>query len=277
MIPTMNVVYVDELWAINALTDALLLWLTARLLEIPPSRGRMALAAGLGGLYAAAAVLPGMGWLTAPGWKLLSSLGLCLTAFGRAALWRSWAAFLCLSALFAGTVLAAAVISGRRLSPSGVMAGISLRMLLLCSGVCWAGVRLFLAGLARRQEGRVLEAALALGSRRVTLRVLRDTGNTLTDPVSGRPVLTADADALSPLLGLPVPEAVRRDPAALVSLLSGQPEMASRLRLVAYSAVGADGLLCCIRPDAARIEGRETRLLIGVSPTPIRGGYDGIF
>ena len=116
-----------------------------------------------------------------------------------------------------------------------------------------------------------------MNSRRVTLRVLRDTGNTLTDPVSGRPVLTADADALSPLLGLPVPEAVRRDPAALVSLLSGQPEMASRLRLVAYSAVGADGLLCCIRPDAARIEGRETRLLIGVSPTPIRGGYDGIF
>ena len=277
MISTMDVVYLDELWAVNALADCLLLALTARLLGVPPRRGRLALASALGGVYAAACVLPGLSALAAPGWKLLSSLGLCLAAFGTEGLWRSWAAFLAMSAGFAGTVLAAAALSGLRLSPGGVMAGISLRLLGLCFAVCWAGVQLFLSGLARRREGRIMDAELTLRERRVTLRVLRDTGNALTDPVSGRPVLVADADALSPLLGVRVPPEILADAGALFTLLSQQPELASRLRLVPYAAIGAGGLLCCVRPDGACLEGREIRLLAAVSPTPIRGGRDGVF
>ncbi len=277
MIASMDVIYLDELWAVNALTDWLLLALTARLLGVPFPRWRGILAAALGGLYAAACVLPGLGGLAAPWWKLLASLGLCLTAFGAEGLRRSWGAFLALSAGFAGTVLAAAMLSGLQLAPGGVMAGISLRLLGLCFGVCWAGVRLFLAGLARRREGRIMDAELRLGDRRVTLRVLRDTGNGLTDPVSGRPVLVADPDALFPLLGLRVPPETLSDAGALFALLSKQPVLVSRLRLVPYAAVGAGGLLCCLRPDGANVDGREIRLLAAVSPTPIRGGVDGLF
>jgi len=274
----MDVIYVDELWAINALTDYLLLTLTARLLGVPCRRGRFALAAALGGVYAAAAVLPALGWLRAPGIKLAASLWLCWMAFGSGEIWRSWAAFLALSAGFAGTVLAAVMLSGQRPAPGGVIAGASLRLLGLCYGICLAGVQGFLSGVARRREGRILRVELSLAGRRATLSALRDTGNALTDPVSARPVLIADADALSPLLGGPVPRELLADPSALFSFLSARPELVSRLGLVSYAAVGGGGLLVCVRPDEALVDGRDTRLLAALSPTPLRArGCQAVF
>ena len=69
----MDVIYADELVALNALIDYLLLVLSARAAELPVRRGRSALAGLLGGLYAlAAAALPG--WLRTAGAKLLVSL-----------------------------------------------------------------------------------------------------------------------------------------------------------------------------------------------------------
>ena len=264
----MNVIYVDELWAVNALADYLLLTLAARLLGKPALRGRCALAAALGGAYAAAAVFPALTWLRAPPLKLAASLWICLAAFGRDALWRSWAAFLAVSAGF----------SGQRPAPGDALAGISLRLLGLCYGICRAAVGWFLSGIARRREGRTMTVELVVLGRRLTLCALRDTGNTLTDPVSGRPVLIADPDALAPLLGGPVPSALRSDPAALFARLSLREGLASRLRLVPYSAVGAAGLLVCVRPDSALVDGTESRLLAGLSPTPVGGeDYRAIF
>ncbi|MBR6115330.1 MAG: sigma-E processing peptidase SpoIIGA, partial [Oscillospiraceae bacterium] len=116
-----------------------------------------------------------------------------------------------------------------------------------------------------------------LGSRRVTLRVLRDTGNGLTDPLGGERVLIADAAALAPLLGT-VSAPPCADAAALFRRLSEDPALSGRLRLLPYAAVGtAEGLLVCFRPDRALIGGEPRRLLAGISPTPIRGGYDAIF
>ena len=80
----MDVIYADELVALNALIDYLLLVLSARAAELPVRRGRSALAGLLGGLYAlAAAALPG--WLRTAGAKLLVSLLICAAAFGAGA------------------------------------------------------------------------------------------------------------------------------------------------------------------------------------------------
>ena len=51
------VLYVDELAALNALVDYCLLAVTAQLGGLPLRRGRLALAALLGGVYAAGMLL----------------------------------------------------------------------------------------------------------------------------------------------------------------------------------------------------------------------------
>lgn len=266
----MDVIYADELVALNALIDYLLLVLSARAAELPVRRGRSALAGLLGGLYAlAAAALPG--WLRTAGAKLLVSLLLCAAAFGAGrGVWKGWGAFLGLSALFAGAVYAAALLSGREADPGSVPAFISLRLLALCFGVCWGAVRLLLD---RPPAGsRFVRVELKLGDRSAALTALRDTGNRLRDPVSGCAVLPVDGAAMRALLGDALPLPVPEDAAALLRRLARDPGLAPRLGLVPYASVGGSGLMVTVRPDSVTADGEAVRALAAISPVPIGNG-----
>ncbi len=107
---------------------------------------------------------------------------------------------------------------------------------------------------------------LTLLGRSAVFFALRDTGNTLCDPVTGLHVLIAERRALAPLFpdGLPPPET---DAATALRALAPWPELQRRCRLVPYRAVGAEGLLLCLRPDGLWLDGREEALLVGLSPT----------
>ena len=71
----MTVVYLDRVLLLNLLVDYLLLLTTAQLAGIPLRRGRLALCAAVGALYAGAVFPPGLSWLSLP---------LCRTAVGAA-------------------------------------------------------------------------------------------------------------------------------------------------------------------------------------------------
>jgi hypothetical protein len=79
---------------------------------------------------------------------------------------------------------------------------------------------------------------------------LRDTGNTLRDPITGEAVTV-----LSPALGekLGIPEEVLRDPAG--AMLPG-------LRLIPARTVGGGGLLAAVRCDSVTIGGRAVGTLV---------------
>lgn len=273
----MDVIYVDEIFLLNGLIDYLLLLLSAKLTGVPLRRGRFLLAAALGGVYAVAAALPPAGVLRTPWVKLAVSLAMAWAAFGGGRqIWRGWLGFLVLSAGFAGTVFAAAALSGEG-TGGGSYAGVSWRVLLLAFGVCYAAVRFFLSRLSRERDRGPLKVEIRLGERAAALAALRDTGNRLADPISGRGVLIAGADALAPLLNRPLPKPVPEDAATVFRLLSEDPVLRPRLRLVPYAALGRqEGLLTCFRPDAVTVEGVPRDLLVAVSPTPIAGGYDAL-
>lgn len=273
----MDVIYVDELFFLNGLIDYLLLLLAGRLTGASLRRGRILLGAVLGGVYAVGAALPPLGWLRAGGMKLALSLAMVWAAFGGGRqIWRCWLGFLALSAGFAGVVYAAALLSGRD-AVYGAYARISWRVLVLSFGVCYAAVRFFLSRLPRDLARGPVKAEVRLADRTVALSALRDTGNSLTDPISGCPVLIAGAEALSPLFARSLPRPVPADAAALFRLLSEDPVLRPRLRLIPYAALGKpEGLLVCFRPDGVAVEGVPRELLVAVSPAPIAGGYDAL-
>ena len=66
----MTVVYLDRVVLLNLAVDYLLLLATARLAGLPLRRGRLALAAALGALYAAAVWLRGWRMLALPGCRV---------------------------------------------------------------------------------------------------------------------------------------------------------------------------------------------------------------
>ena len=117
---------------------------------------------------------------------------------------------------------------------------------------------------------------LALDGRSVELTALRDTGNTLTDPVAGIPVLVAEGALLLPLLPPGTLMAGElADPVACMERLRDGP-LAGRVRLLPYRAVGVErGLLLALRPDGLWVNGERRDMLAALSPTPVSdgGGY----
>lgn len=272
-------VYLDTLFALNALMDYLLLVCSARLAGEPLHRGRMALAAALGGAYAAAAVLPGMAWLTAPVCKLGAAVLLSAVGLGASRrLLRQTVIFLAVSCAFAGGVLAVSLLGGRGLALGHgiVCTGTDLKIVLLSSAICYALFTAVLRRAARHSalRGEVVRATLRFHGREVSLPTLVDTGNTLTDPVSGRPAIVVDAPAVAPLLDGDAPDLRELTaPAQALSRLNAG-RWRGRFTLLPYRAVGVEhGLLLALRLDGASVDGRERgALLAALSPTPVSDG-----
>ena len=103
----MTVVYLDRVLLLNLLVDYLLLLTTAQLAGIPLRRGRLALCAAVGALYAGAVFLPGLSWLSHPLCRTAVGAAMALAAWRREAHpWRLTALFFLLAGGLGGLVLA---------------------------------------------------------------------------------------------------------------------------------------------------------------------------
>ena len=279
----MTVIYVDTLFLLNTMVDYLLLLASARLAGEPLARLRFALGAVLGGLYAVAIFLPGMGFLARPLCRGAAAVLMVLLAFWRSRrLLRQVLIFLALACAFGGGVLAVELLGGQRLALGGgvLYSGMDLKIVLLSAAGCYVLITLLFQRTARHSGLRreLVPAVLTLEGRRVALTALVDTGNTLTDPATGRPVMVAEGEkvgALFPDGQAPAPEELRRPVEALERL--GRQGWQGRCRLLPYQAVGVEcGMLLALRLDGARVGTEDYgKLLLALSPTRLTdgGGY----
>lgn len=277
----MTVIYVDTLFLLNALVDYLLLLCAARLAGEPLKRLRFALGAVLGGGYAVAIFLPGLGFLERPACQLAAAVLMVLAAFwGSRRLGRQVLIFFALSCAFAGGVLALSMLGGQGLSLNrGVIySGMDLKIVLLSAAGCYAVLSLLFQKAVRHTSftGELKAVRLELEDRTVELTALTDTGNTLTDPVTGQGVMVAEGERLLPLFAASQRPSVQelRDPAGALERLTGA---GGHFRLLPYRAVGVDrGLLLAVRVDRAVVDGEDRgAMVVALSPTPVSdgGGY----
>lgn len=279
----MTVVYIDALFLLNFVVDYLLLLCAGRLAGEVLHRERLALGAALAGAYAAAVFLPGMGFLLHPLCKLAAAVLALLIGYGGSRrLLRVTLVFFAVSAAFAGGILALELLGGRGLTlENGVFSSaMDLRLILLSAAGCYVVITLLFQRSARHTAARqeLVPAVLTLDGRRVALTALVDTGNTLTDPATGRPVMVAEGEKVAGLFpsGQAPDEADLRDPVAALERLS-QAGFLGRCRLLPYQAVGVEcGMLLALRLDGARVGTEDYgKLLLALSPTRLTdgGGY----
>ena len=272
----METVYADSVIALNALVDYLLLLCAGKLCALPLRRARLFLGALWGGIYALLALVwPRCFALVSV--KLLAGVLAVVLAYGwsRRTL-RAVAAFWAVSAAFAGALYGTASLAGRP-AAGGLYIPVSARMLLLSFAVCYAGISLVFRHTGRRAERRLHRVELAVGGRRARFTALEDSGNELIDPVSGKEVLVAGADALAPLFPDPAPLAMPDAVAALSALNAAE---GPRFRLLPCTGAAAGrALLLCFTPDAVAIDGKARRdLAVAVSPSALApdGSYQAI-
>ena len=282
----MTVVYIDSLFLLNFVVNYLLLLSAARLAGEIIRRLRLALGAALGALYAAAVFFPGMAFLLHPACKLGTAVLMLLCAFGGSRrLLRLTLVFFGVSAAFGGGIFAIELLSGRGLSlKNGIFySAMDLRLILLSAAACYAVLTLVFRRTAKHSgpSRELVPAVLTIEGRCVALTALVDTGNTLTDPVTNRPVMVAEGEKLVRLFpeGEAPDQSELRDPVTAMERLScGQSR--GRYRLLPYQAVGVDcGMLLALRLDEARVgETDYGGILVALSPNRLSdgGGYSAL-
>lgn len=265
----MDVIYVDSLFFLNLAVNYFILLATARLCPHAPKRLRLAAAAALGGLYAVGTVLPALQLLLTLPMKLFCGLGMVLVAFGgQGRFGRTSVIFLAVSAAFGGAVWAISMLF-YGFAPGQLYIPVSLPMLAFSFALCYGAVTLVFRRIGSRAERRLLHVEVTLGARRVVFSALEDTGNALCDPMTGMPVIAANAEALSPLL--PPNTQLTGSAEENFRLLANDKTLRARLRLIPYSAVGVEsGLLLALRPDCILADGKPARAqLIAITPNAV--------
>lgn len=274
----MDIIYADRLFCINFIVDYLLLLITGRLCALELKRRRYVLGAVLGGAYAVLAVLPGMDFLAEGPVKLAMAAAMVLAAFGgERKLVRPALTFLAVSAALGGGIWALSMFSGGLRSTAAVVP-VSLRTLVMAFALCYALVSLAFHRFGKRAERRLCRVELEFLGGRTAFQALEDSGNELTDPVSGCAVMVAERRALEAVLPELPAEA---DAAAILERAGTDPRCQGRFRLVPYSAVGVESaLLAAFRPDRLTVDGRvEKGVLVAVAPNRLcaDGEYSAVF
>lgn len=262
-------VYLDEVFALNFCVNYLLLLGTARLGAAGVRQRRLLLAALLGAAYAVAVYLPGCGVLRLLPVKLLCAAGMLLTAFGaRRRTLRLGAVFGALSLVLCGAVYAVELARRGRVRFHGeaLLYPVTFGSVLLTAGAVYSACRLLLPRLTHAPDS-IVPLTLELEGRRVRISALRDTGNTLCDPVSGEAVLVAEWRCAQRLVNLPLRAEAFARPAELALRLRRY-----RPRLIPYRAVGVPAGMLLALPCVIRSERQIKTGLVAFSPSPLSDG-----
>ncbi len=263
-------VYLDSVLVLNFCVNYLLLRGVALLGASAAGRGRLALSALFGAVYAVAVWLPGCGWLSLLPGKLIFAAAMLLLAFGlRPSTLRLGAVFFGLSLALGGAIYAVMLLQGKplRVFRQSLLYPVSFATVSLTAAAIFAACRLLLPRLSHAPNS-LLPVTIRLNGRRVRITALRDSGNTLADPISGAQVLTAEWSVARRLLP---------DQTLCAADFSAPAVLALRLRsyaprLIPYRAVGvASGLLLALPCEIT--VGKQTKSgLVAFSPTPVSDG-----
>ena len=228
-------VYLDLVMGLNFLVDFLLLLGTNRLSGFPVQGWRCAGAALLGSVYSGACLLPGFRFLGNLLWRCVC-LGLMgMMAFGcNAGAVKRCGIFLLLSMAMGGIALSL----GRG----------DLLSLAMCALLCLL--------LSLVSFGGHVPLKIIHDNRTASLIALKDTGNTLKDPVTGEQVLILSSEAAQRLTGLSAEQLQHPLDTMLTHPLPG-------LRLIPYHSVGnPGGFLLAKRFDDVTIGEKKQSALV---------------
>ena len=124
----------------------------------------------------------------------------------------------------------------------------------------------------RHKAREMVPLQLRCQGRRVNVKALFDTGNTLTDPITGKPVVVLEGQRGAELLGVHATKDMFLNPAAgLEKLKRLAPDC--KLRLLPYKTVGVENGLLLAAPCRAKA-GRtgEIAVLAALSPCAVSDG-----
>lgn len=270
-------VYADVLFLINFSMDFLVFYICARLSRRRLYPVRCALAAIVGGAYGVAVLFIPEGGILPIVCDLVSLGVICMIAFytkdgrfrdlvGRCAL------FAGVSAILGGIMTALySALNRSGLAVLEAENGDDISVWLFALLAAAGGAAAFAGGkrMRRLASAKQADIIISFGSNSARLRAMTDTGNMLSDPLSGRGVVLCELDAVRSIFP---PELVEFWHSGEISASAALPEKyASMLRFIpARGALGGrSSLLAAISPDSLIVTSGKERIEADVLIAPV--------
>lgn len=206
---------------------------------------RVILAAAIGGAYSGACLLSAFSFLGSVPWRLVSLMIIGVAAFG-----------IQKTALYA--TAAFSLVSLAMSSLASGLANDSLWSVFLAMGSIL--LPFYIGFIRQKITGTYIPVELRYADKQCSITALRDTGNTLKDPITGRSVMVVSAEIARELTGLTA-EQLKKPIEAM-----GQNPMPG-LRLIPYRTVGQPaGMLLALRIPQMRIGAWQGSGLVAFAP-----------
>lgn len=264
--------YGDVLFLVNFTMDFLTLCITAEILHRSVKKLRLVLSAAIGAVYGVAACFMGGPLIIRIAVNIAVSWLMCFIVFGRRTL-VPCALFYGTGCLLGGAMTAVfgmidSIPGTRTVFVDGAYRTVSGDIPPGWSAVAAAVIALsaIVTGRAAKRKKRTSEyrVTVTFGGRRAELSGICDSGNLLTEPITGRPVIIVTGEAMKKLL----PDGLcgwflSGDPLALPEIPA---EYIRAVKLIPIESVGGRKLLAGLLPDSVTVSEEPKNALVAVCP-----------
>ncbi len=252
-----QVIYIDVLLCVNLLINYVILILEANLLNLRIKRKRLILSALIGSFYSIFIFFDQINLLLSLFIKLLMSITIILIAYGfinTRSFVKSIVTFYFINFIFGGIIFCIWYF----ISPKGIFIkngivyfDISPILLILSTVVIYFSIKIYQYFLGESDlHDSVCDLEILNKGRIVKLFAKVDTGNSLKEPFSNKPVIVAEYESLKDILPPEVKNYIQDN----VEDWTAKGKKTSLLRVIPYSTVSGEGLLPAFIPEKVTIK-----------------------
>ena len=247
-------VYADLLFLVNFSMDLLCFYVTARLLHRKIRLFRMILASSLGGIYSVAVLFTNVSSLGATALDLALCALMCLLAFGikdsgTFGYFMSCTVYFGVSVGTGGLMTAMYSLLNRmelpldQLGNNGYDISVwGFGVLAIASAIATSLGGKFIKSVSNSTVSKVV---VEYQGRAAVINGMEDTGNLLTDPISGRPIVVIDLKSAGRLIGEESAQMAARGDVSGVIGVNGD----HKIRVIPINTASGNSVLCAFVPD----------------------------
>ena len=269
------VVYLDLVFLVNSISDALALYVTARLCGCSIPKLRWIIASLIGGIYGI--LYLSFSYIGGVFLQLIIAAGLVGFVFSRKGRFlQQFFLFFILSCTIGGVLIALVQCVGKNIDIQ-IFKNMNWKIFLISGFLTYILLSLiFPEGLRHKVTGEIYRGKLVLNRKDISLNVLLDTGHTLSDPYTQTPVLTVWYGSLQEFWTDQEREII--DQLETMGTIWCIEKLSiispGKFRLLPYRAIGIRvGTMLCFRADELLLDKTTIGVVtVAISPTEISDG-----
>ncbi len=271
----MITVYIDVLFAVNFLINALITEGTGLIINEETKWYRSVLSALFGAGYATWVFFTSVKFAQSFFMKIVLSQIMVLIAFkikNRRHFFKMWGAFYLVSFIFGGSIIALLSMTNLGSMLGGVYSNGSIYLNLPWEILCLSGAAtyfmIYIFGKIRKKrvckEAVSRQLAIGINGEKIETKAIIDTGNSLFDPITGVPVIVCEYDRIKSVIDLGEKD----------NIVEKMHEAGLRVRLIPFSGVGvSSALMPAFLPDWVTIDNyRAKSCIVGISLNKLSTG-----